>query len=75
MWLFCSYILRYVHQLVTNFVCLPFDIRQVAYSQFIRAFSLNAAARAEFVRCEKKKKVLRLKSWTAELDNNSLEVH
>ncbi len=36
--------LHYVHQLVANFVCLLFGAGQVAYNEFIRAFSLKTAA-------------------------------
>ncbi len=39
--------LHYVHQLVTNFVCLLFDIRQEVYQSFFRWTRLSAAAGKE----------------------------
>ncbi len=38
--IFSCWILRYVHQLVTNCVCLPFSAEQVVYSGFLEHFTL-----------------------------------
>ncbi len=39
--------LHYVHQLVTDFVCLLFGAGQVVYSEFIKAFLFKTAARCK----------------------------
>ncbi len=42
-WLFSSEMHHYVHQLVTNFICL-FGAGHVVYSGFIGVFSMKLAA-------------------------------
>lgn len=41
MWLFSCSMLRYVHQIFTNCVCLLFGVGQKAHSEFIRAVLLQ----------------------------------